>query len=518
MPTPQRPSASGNSVETEIKLAMDAEALRPLPRLPIIAAHSLYRPVTRRLRSTYFDTDQLALQERGVAVRLRQAGRRSLQTIKLAGSSAGGLHQRREWETHTPLNTLDFSVIDDVELRDWLERVDLRRDLRPVFETDFRRTQRLLRIGDDEIELAIDRGEVRTPSRAEPICEVELELKSGDVARLFEIAQALNKALPLRVEPRSKAERGYRLFTAAQDGPCKAEAPELAPDLSANAAFVRVANSCLAQLQANELGLLRSDDIEYVHQMRVALRRLRSAISVFRGLIPKQASETVVAPLRWLAGELNDARNWDVFIEEALPTILQANSAEAALTWLQQQAQAEQQSSRQRARAAVGSARYRSMLLSVGQWLATHAWTAAAPPEALALSARELAEMTLAERHKRLRKRGKDLANLTTEERHALRIAAKKLRYAAEFFSSIFSKREVQAYVGALAKLQDVLGRLNDAATTSELLDKLAAQATAATEHGVLGYVRGWMASHAVRTAQRLEPVWREFKQVQRFW
>ena len=158
------------------------------------------------------------------------------------------------------------------------------------------------------------------------------------------------------------------------------------------------------------------------------------------------------------------------------------------------------------------------MLLSVGQWLATHAWTATASPETLALAAQELAAMTLGERHKRLRKRGKDLANLTIEERHALRIAAKKLRYAAEFFSSIFAKREVQAYVSALAKLQDVLGRLNDAATTSDLLDKLAAQATAAPEHAVLGYVRGWVAGHAVRSVQRLEPVWREFKQVERIW
>jgi triphosphatase len=535
--------ASSDMFETEIKLVMDAAALRQLPKLPVIADHSLYNPVTRRLRSNYFDTDDLALREQGITVRLRRDGRRSLQTVKLAGTSSGGLHQRREWETHTPLDTLDFSTVNDPELRDLFDRADLRRALRPVFETDFRRTQRMLRFGDDEIKFSIDRGEVRAAKGSEPICEVELELKAGDVARLFEVARALNNALPLRLEARSKAERGYRLFTGEPGAPRKAIAPRLERDMTVSDAFVNIAQSCVAHLQANELGVLHSEDIEYLHQMRVALRRLRSAFSLFAGVIPKQASAAIVDQLRWLARELNDARNWDVFVAETLPPILQARADDAGLAGLHQQSLQAQRSVRQGARAAVAAPRYQAMLLDLGHWLATRAWQAPTAPQVLApqghaaetLATRQqtlgaaqapaaeqplldFASALLTQRHERLRKRGKHLAQQSAEERHSVRIAAKKLRYAAEFFGKLYAKREVQAYVRALAQVQDVLGMLNDAATTSGLLDALPKTTDNPVQDRALGLIQGWVEAGGSNAVNISIVTWDEYKKTARFW
>jgi CHAD domain-containing protein len=158
------------------------------------------------------------------------------------------------------------------------------------------------------------------------------------------------------------------------------------------------------------------------------------------------------------------------------------------------------------------------MLLGVGQWLASQAWAGVAAPEVLAQSVAAFAEAALSERHKRVRKRGKHLIRLSPEERHAVRIAAKKLRYAAEFFASLFGRREAQPYLAALSKLQDLLGQLNDAATTAALLAVLGHKASNNDEHHALGVVRGWTAGHALRNIDEIELVWQEFKQARRFW
>lgn len=517
---------TADTTEIELKLALDEAALRRLPKLPIVAAHSLYKPVARRLRSTYFDTPDLALQRHGIGIRLRREGRRSLQTVKYEDASSAGLHQRREWEYLSPPNKFDFSAIDAPEVRDLLQRADLQRDLRAVFTTDFRRTQRILRFDSDEIELSIDRGMVRAESSSDPISEVELELKSGNVGRLFEVAGALNAALKLRLEPRSKAERGYRLFTGAQRAPSKAISPALESQMPVSKAFAIIVRSCLTHLQANEMGLLDGDDVEYLHQARVALRRLRSAITVFGALIPKAVSADVVQQLRWLTKELNDARNCDVFVTETLPPILQAHSESGGLIWLRDACVALQREQREHARAAVSSPRYQSMLLGLGAWLATHAWSAQAPPQALAGPIQEYAKAVLEKRHRSLRKRGKHLDRLTVEERHALRIAAKKLRYAADFFSHLFAKRDVQRYVRALANLQDVLGSLNDAATTTGLLEAVAsmsmegsvAQPEFAQRQQALGIVEGWVSSNSYKSLGLLNQTWQAFKQTHCFW
>jgi CHAD domain-containing protein len=335
---------------------------------------------------------------------------------------------------------------------------------------------------------------------------------------LFEVALALNAALRLRLEPRSKAERGYALFTGAQAAPRKAAVPEVEADMSVSSAFVTIVHSCLAHLQANELGVLSDDDIEYVHQMRVALRRLRSAISVFGAVIPQQTSADIVAQLRWLASELNDARNWDVFVAQTLPPIMQAQGDHAGLAWLQSRALDAQSASRRRARAAVASSRYQALLLELGAWLAAQAWSTHAVPQALATPVGEFAAQVLEQRHKRLRKRGKHLVRLTAAERHALRIAAKRLRYCAEFFANLFAKSDVQDYVEALANLQDVLGNLNDAATTATLLDAPALKSDNALEQRALGLIQGWVNGRSSVEILSLESIWRVYKKTARFW
>jgi len=200
------------SNEIEFKLLIDPKDIRRLQRHPFLTAHTRQKFPCQRLLSIYFDTPELILHRRKIAVRLRRVGRSWIQTVKTAGTAEAGLHQRSEWEWPAAKNTLNFQLLQDVRLRKFFSNEALRQSLRPVFTTDFFRTRRVLAWPNgDEVEFALDRGEIRAGDRNAPICEIELELKSGASERLFAIVSALQQTLPLHPENISKAERGYQL-------------------------------------------------------------------------------------------------------------------------------------------------------------------------------------------------------------------------------------------------------------------------------------------------------------------
>jgi CHAD domain-containing protein len=255
--------------------------------------------------------------------------------------------------------------------------------------------------------------------------------------------------------------------------PLKAVSPPLTADMSVSRAFQAVFASCLAQLEGNRAGVLRGEDIEYVHQMRVAIRRLRSALRLFRTLVPTEILEPLNDELRWLGGQLGEARDWDVLVEETLPPRLAEFPAHQGLKALAEQAAALRLEKREAARRAARSPRCRKLLARLRVWIAAEGWREHSPAKKLDRPAPNLAAKLLTRRHKALRERGKGLAGLPPAERHLARIAAKKLRYATEFFSPLFPGPAAKNYAKALADLQDLLGTLNDAAVTHRLLAEL---------------------------------------------
>jgi triphosphatase len=508
--------------EIELKLLIAPADVRRLQRLPLLKGCTRRTLRSQRLVSVYYDTPALDLNKHGVAVRLRRVGRRWIQTVKTAGTVAAGLHDRPEWERETQGNTLDVQAILDAKLHKSLNDETLLQALRPVFTTEFTRSRRIVELpGGTIVEFALDRGEIRANGKQSPICEVELELKSGDPAQLFTFALSLQDVIPLRLENTSKAERGYRLATNAQLTPVKAETPKLTADLSVHEAFAHIVQSCLTQLQANEEGVLQGDDPEFVHQARVAVRRLRSAFSVFSDLVPKEQTGPLREDLRWLAGELDGARNWDVFTHETLPPILAAFPEHEGLAWVTTESGDIRRQYHLRARAALASPRYQKLLLALGAWLSTQPWRTAAGADADPAKEIPLVEFTAAilrKRHKQLKKRGKNIASLAPAERHSVRIAAKKLRYAAEFFSSLYARKPARDYIAALSDLQDVLGALNDAATTVGLLSAIEVADKASPPPQARDLILGWVCGASHTRLKELEGVWGHFVDQKPFW
>ena len=496
-------------MEIELKLALDprhAARLRKHPRLAGV------KPARRRLYSVYLDTPDCQLLARRLAFRLRRVGFHWVQTLKAEVRSVGALSSRPEWEMAVAGGGPDFAVLPQAAL-DLLEGVDLAA-IRPVFVTEFQRTTWLLAAGDGAMELALDQGEIRVEQGPGPaslaLSEIEIELKAGQPGVLFDLARDLLDAVPLGVEPRSKAERGYQLAGAARPAPVTALDPGIGPGQPAGEAWVRIARAALAQAVANLPGFLeRPQDIEYLHQLRVALRRLRAAVGLGRALGLERPAWA--APLARLMDELNAARDWDVFRHETLPGLARQLADDPLDPALLARVESAAAQAREAARRALTGKAFTGLVLALGQGLL-------AAPDGAGIASRRAAEWAagvLDRRWKQLRRKGRHFARHTPAQRHELRIAAKKLRYAADALAGLFG-REARPFVQRLARLQNDLGRFNDLVVAHQRLAGFGGR------HGDLAYdlgrIDGLLRGHAERHGRASVRLWRDLARSRVFW
>jgi CHAD domain-containing protein len=353
------------------------------------------------------------------------------------------------------------------------------------------------------------------------LSELELELKAGTLPALFNLALKIAEATPVALENRSKAQRGYALFRNAIQVPVKASAPPLSNEMSVSDAFAAVAWENLRQVQANEAGTLAGEDPEFLHQMRVALRRLRSTFSAFSRALPPDCDAKVKTDLRWLGSRLGPARDWDVFVTETLPSVRVAVGDGEAFGPLVAAAKRRRTAARREVRRALRSRRYPQVMLGLSCWLASRSWQEGADEGErvrLATPVRAYAQAELERRYERVRRCGRKLAELDAPGRHQLRIEIKKLRYSVEFFAPLFDPEASRALRTRLARLQDILGTMNDAATLQRLLSDLHADTKEIAMTEARGVLTGWSAGRAEALHTELERAWKSFRRTRTFW
>ena len=492
------------TLEVELKLAIAPGDAARLRRHPILKS---VKPVRRKLYGIYYDTPEFELFRRRGAFRLRREGYHWVQPLKLDDGMAGGLSMRPEWEVQVTGNRPDFGVLPAEALAQLTPELAAR--LQPVFATDFQRTTWLLERPTGTVEIALDAGRVVADQQALPISELELELKAGDGRLLAELAQELLEAAPMLPEYRSKALRGYQLAGVWQQKPCKAIAVDMADRPPAAEAWRRMLLAGMTQLSRNLPGFLEGDDPEYLHQMRVAVRRMRTVLSLGRriGLTP----EAWVEELRGFMAELSPARDWDVMVGETLAAVRSGLPEAERLDVLLAAAGRQRAAANARARAAVTEPRLVRLLLEMtGALLAERH------------GGPELAEWAGAEldrRLRRLRKLGRRFDRLDAAGRHQLRIAAKRLRYAGEAYAPLYGDK-AERYLARVAGLQDGLGAANDVAVARGLLaDLLAGNRRLAQAAGLAeGYIVAASAGRVQRLAELTDailaarPFWRRGK------
>jgi inorganic triphosphatase YgiF len=444
---------TGAVEEVEIKLELSAAAFDALAIGDLFAG----KPTIIRQHATYFDTPDHGLANAGFSLRIRKSDGKRLQTIKRDAGSAAGLFVRQEWEREV---RGDRPVLDEATPIAALV-ANANAGIMPLFSIDNER--RLWTI--DGVEIALDRARIVAGERETSFYELEIEQKDGDFAQLFALAHRLVTTADVRLSVLSKAQRGYRLLGAA---PVAARAAPimLAAPITAQAAFAVIARACMVQFRLNEALLLATADPVALHQARVALRRLRSALSFNKAMLADSRFPGLCADLRWLAVRLGKARDLDVLIARAGDNFLREQLCKA-------RAGAYRNAGR-----ALRSVRARTLMIDLAAWIAIGDWRAAPETRAMRdLSARCFAVMVLDRQFRRLRTAGRNLARLDDRARHEVRKTAKKLHYAAGFYASLFDgkreRRRHKRFVAAVQALLDQLGALNDLANVPGLLAAL---------------------------------------------
>ena len=458
--------------EIELKLRVSPGEARRLGSHPLLAGCATQ---TYSLVNTYYDTPELELRQRGVALRLRRKGDTVwLMTVKGGDAGAGGLAQRSEWEVSTEPGIFDFAIVGDTALRKFLESRKHR--LQALFSTDFTRTTWAVSIDDASVEVALDRGTIRAAAanarlRTEPLCELELELVAGTSPDpLFTLAIALASTIVMHPEIRSKAERGYALAQGDVASPVKSRNPPINTEMAPVEAFRAVALSCLVHLQRNEDGAIAGSDHQYLHQARIAIRRLRSALKLFAPVLSDEFVAVYAPRWRALACRLGNARAWDVFVHQTLAACMEAFPADVAAARLRERAQALHRTAQTAVAAALREKAYSELLLAFSAALFRQSGPTIVREAGQHVSLRRLARRAMEERVEAITKLLGTTASLNTERRHALRVKLKTLRYGMEFFAPLYANHSVRRYQDALSALQDVLGALNDRLTAVHLI------------------------------------------------
>lgn len=484
-------------VELELKFIVPPERLAALAA-EIGAASARRTPMLAH----YFDTGDSALAARRIALRLRKEGRRWVQTVKAEGEGPlqrlehnvevkqPGAAPRPDPARHqgTPAGEALAAALAELAEAALVER----------YRTDIGR--RILVLGEPagEVELALDEGRIIAGGRSVAVCELELELKSGEPAALIAPALRLAAEFGLWLSTVSKAERGERLARGEVYGPAVKAAPLCLDASMAGAEVLRaVVKNCLAQIlpNASEVGA-GSDQAEHIHQLRVGLRRLRTALRELGGLAGRELPDwdaVLAETFRRLGGR----RDLEIIATQLAPQIAAAGGPAVTLPGTGEHVDAA---------AIVRDAAFQAALIELIGFSLEQAAPADGKPVRRALGKR------LRRLHRKVAGAGGDFLALPPVAQHRVRKQLKRLRYLAEFSASLFGEHAVERYVSRLRPAQDALGLKNDEAMA------LARYREAAAEDPAAWFAVGWLSARREPLARECRRALKKIADAPRFW
>ncbi len=529
--------------EYECKLGGTVAQLRAVRKAAQGLSSSRVTWVTDDLESVYYDTPDMRLGRRGATLRVRRKKGRFIQNVKSQNDGTGALFARGEWEQEVDSLTPRLDLLPEAAVE--VMGLVLPGELQETFRTRFTReravvTRRGAMGPESRIEIAIDNGEVVAVNRnaagipvkgaraklREKIQECELELLQGDPRDLFEVALELQQTAGLTIVQETKAARGYRLLTPPKVVPVRAGRTALRPDQSVNAAITAILRAGTRHMLDNEGPAIDGTDPEGVHQFRVAVRRMRSMLSVFSKLLDPARVDWLKAELKWIADQFGPARDWDVFVAEILGPPKKAGVEPAAMIELAAAAEDRRLDAYALVREALKSPRYAGLVLRLSAFTETQGWAPqpCPPDHPLAQPIMDWAAPILNRAHKKTLQAGDGLAKLDVPARHLLRIRLKKLRYNTDFLQALYESPVKKKYLRALERLQDDFGHLNDVAVAETLLADLAADhqggrgGKESEIHAASAAIMGWHARGLYDSEPRLLADWDKFTNAPPFW
>lgn len=447
-----------NNVESELKFVFAPEYLGVVQAA--LREETKGQAARRRLVSHYFDTDDDYLWRHAVTLRVRQEGEQSVQTIKRQKASA---LDRDEFEAQTEGDAPNLKAIRRSPMARLFRKTKVRDHLRGNLDVDVERETSAIELHGSEVEAALDTGQIRSDGRALQFSELELELKSGERKILFELARTLCVDTPIALSLISKAERGHLLAKDAWGRSFKGRQPKIAKRMNCAEAFQTICHACLHDFTLNTQALKGDDRVEAVHQGRIALRRLRAALQLFRPIVHDPEYQRLDDELKWMAHVFGDARDLDVFQESFSKGEARTDDSPSARE-LADLTDAKRNEAHDRVNKGVDSARLRLLLVDLTEWIENGFWRTNESRwrEPIARFARR----ALKKRLGKFVKRARNLAELDPAAQHKVRIRAKKLRYMAGFFKTapklVSRRRALAKLLDRLEQMQNCLGEIHD--------------------------------------------------------
>lgn len=434
--------------EIELKLEIDPDNVPLLLQDPLFAKAETQ---SADQLTIYYDTPKTVLRKHGFTLRVRSSRGRFTQTVKPLTDSVGFM-SREEIESEVATMAPDLGALADHPVTALLERSD---ELEPIARCDVSRTSAVLERGHGRIQLDFDRGTISAGNRTREFAEIEFELLEGSPASLIVAARRLSDHVPVRLGILSKADRGFLLAGGTLGKIAKAGPVDVHEGMTVAEAFELIVHACIKHYRLNEPIVIRKCKAEALHQVRVAMRRLRSAFTLFKPAIEDVEYQHLRHELRWFTSQLGDARNLDVYLERELGDeererlMVKRDRAYDSIADL------------------MNSHRFRRLLIDIVGWTAIGAWRKAKPASR---SITTFANMRLDKLWRSIATAG-SIASMDESTRHGLRIQSKKMRYAIEFLHGLYphAKTAEKAFAAGVEALQESLGKLNDLATAQDI-------------------------------------------------
>lgn len=498
------------SVETELKLRLiHADSWRGLLEWSgwsEMADISAWRH--ENMDAQYFDTPEHDLIQAKLAYRIRRENGTWVAAVKGGGSSDGGLHRRNEWEVGVEEPVPSTAYFQDTSIGAVLAGAVGDKPLLPLFTTRFERHTLLVK--PDEvtvIEVAIDRGAILAGGSQEPIQEIELELKSGEVSSLLALGARLAEEIPLLFEERSKYYRG--LLAAGLEGkPDKRREQPIsggqAVEEGAKALVLRGLHAALREYVQNREQM---QDTESLHQVRIKLRRLRALLSFVKPLVQPEPYRTFQSSLRELGQILGPIREIDVLVESWQQIRDSGTGITEGHSWLTEVLAAERQQQTEQIADPFDQAHITALLLSIWAWIEGDAWQ----EQPQALTFRGFCNERLTAWYRDMLDFGKKPALEEAETLHRVRITGKKLRYVLENLEGVLGT-PADELMERLRLLQDRLGYLRDARLTPVILGRLLADKSSRALQREAGILIGWQTRGAMEAQKGTRKAWRRVR------
>ncbi len=447
---------------------------------------------------------------------MRRIEGRFIQTIKSA-DNAGSPWVRHEHET--PVASFEPSrahLLEHLPGRDGADATF--GALRPIFETRLTRRRLSCTRQDGTVEAVFDQGNITAAGRSSPILEVEHELKVGKPSALSRSCLEFLERSPCAIGTEGKAARGYRLWRGGEAQPVYHKKLRVVPEMQLPEAFHKILNDSFSHTLANVPALADTGVAGSIHQMRVGLRRMRSALYAFKPILDQSGAGDLAVGIKRFFALLGDVRDADVFLSDVLPTIPNDVLPMRSRRLLIRLSETHRAVALSRLQASLASEGFARLVVEIDTWIEGRTWLAATRPIDRLLNDRRIGEFAAARlrnMHRKFIKLGRRAVNGTLEDWHQVRIMSKKLRYAGQPLLAALHDDAVPGYAKNLARLQETLGHINDAHNVRAYLDNIRRSVPARSDSAfaeAAAYCIGWGAASAQAASRVVADGWRDFE------